>query len=118
MTGGHGFYKDTQTPKQYFWRRLYEYSANNLHVSIYYDKIFKKEYLPSRIRYSQFFFFSGLAYFLYTVHTCNWMFADETQRDLGQRKYYTIGRPFQNFIARAGDQQALKSHVAKQTYIL
>lgn len=46
------------------------------------------------------------------------MFTDETQKDLGQRKYYTIGRPFQNLLMRASDQSRLKSHVQKQNYIL
>ena len=44
------------------------YGANNLNVTVYYDKVFKKEYLPSRIRYNQFFFYSLAFYFLYTVH--------------------------------------------------
>ena len=45
------------------------------------------------------------------------MFVSESEKDLGKRKYYTIGRPFQNMIARANDQSRLKSHVQKQTYI-
>ena len=39
------------------------------------------------------------------------MFADEGQKDLGERKYYTIGRQFQNVAARINDQNSLKSHV-------
>ena len=31
------------------------------------------------------------------------MFAEEDQKDLGQRKYYTIGRQFQNVAARYND---------------
>ncbi len=46
------------------------------------------------------------------------MFADETQTNLGERKYYTIGRQFQNFFGRYSDQSSLKSHVQKQNYIL
>ena len=46
------------------------------------------------------------------------MFADETQTNLGERKYYTIGRQFQNPLARYNDQSSLKSHVQKQKYIL
>ena len=60
--------KDTQTARAYFWRRLYEYGANNLQFTIYYDKVFRKEYLPSRIRYNQFFFYSIFIYFLYNLH--------------------------------------------------
>ena len=110
--------KDTQTARAYFWRRLYEYGANNLQFTIYYDKVFRKEYLPSRIRYNQFFFYAAAIWFVYTLHQRNWMFTSEDQKDLGQRRYYTIGRPFQNLIARSADQSNLKSHVQKQTYIL
>ena len=34
-------------------------AGNNGLPAVYYDKIYKKEYLPSRIRYNQFFFFAG-----------------------------------------------------------
>lgn len=40
--------------------RLYEYVAVNAGFGIHYDKRFKKEYLPSRVRYNQFFFYTGL----------------------------------------------------------
>ena len=53
------------------------YGANNLQFGLYYDKVFKKEYLPTRIRYNQFFFYAGLIYFVYTLHTRNWMFVSE-----------------------------------------
>ena len=39
------------------------------------------------------------------------MFTDENEKDLGQRKYYTIGRPFQNMLMRVNDQSRLKSQV-------
>ena len=38
---------------------------NNIGFRIHYDKIFKPEYLPSRIRYNSFFFYAGLGMFLY-----------------------------------------------------
>ena len=40
--------------------RLLNYAANNLNFSIYYDKIYTNAYLPNRIRYNQFFFYSLL----------------------------------------------------------
>ena len=49
--------------------RLARYGATNLQFGIYYDKIFKKEYLPSRIRYNQFFFYGITLWFFYTLHT-------------------------------------------------
>jgi hypothetical protein len=47
----------------------HRYGSCNLQFGLYYDKVFKKEYMPSRIRYNQFFFYSIFAYFIYTVHT-------------------------------------------------
>ena len=44
------------------------YGASNIGFSIYYDKVFKKEYMPSRIRYNQFFFYSVLGYCLYNFY--------------------------------------------------
>ena len=40
--------------------RLVSYYTMNYNFSIYYDKMYKKEYLPSRIRYNQFFFYATL----------------------------------------------------------
>ena len=47
--------------------RLFEYAGQNIGFGIHYDKIYKKEYLPSRIRYNQFFFYAGffgMSYYL------------------------------------------------------
>ena len=51
--------------------RLYEYVAANAGFGIHYDKIFKKEYLPSRVRYNQFFFYTGLFTIGYYVFSKN-----------------------------------------------
>ncbi len=80
--------------------------------------MFRKEYLPSRIRYNQALFYGVGIWFLWTLHQRNWMFTSEDEKDLGQRRYYTIGRPFQNIFARSMDQSRLKSHVQQQNYIL
>ena len=40
--------------------RMSKYMVHNLNFGIYYDKIYKKEYLPTRIRYNQFFFYTLL----------------------------------------------------------
>lgn len=48
---------------------LYRYSACNLQFTVYYDKVFKKEYLPSRIRYNQFFFYLALGYWIYHMNS-------------------------------------------------
>ena len=56
-------------PNFFLHHLINRYGATNLQFGIYYDKVFKKEYLPSRIRYSQFFFYSAALYFFYTLHT-------------------------------------------------
>ena len=38
----------------------------NMGTPIYFDKVHKKEFLPTRIRYSQFFFYS-LAFYLFVA---------------------------------------------------
>ena len=44
-----------------FRHRFLQYSTMNFNFAVHYDKLYKKEYLPSRIRYSQFFFYSAFA---------------------------------------------------------
>jgi hypothetical protein len=46
------------------------------------------------------------------------MFVDETEKDLGKRRYYTLGRPIQNWIMVGADVSRLRSHVSQQKYIL
>ena len=46
-------------PKHQHNARLSDYMLHNFNFGLYYDKIYKKEYLPSRIRYNQFFFFAA-----------------------------------------------------------
>eukprot|EP00347_Sterkiella_histriomuscorum_P014692 403359914 len=109
---------DNSTLKQRFRRRLGEYACNNFGFSIYYDKVHKKEYLPSRVRYNQFFFYSVLFYFVFKQAHTRWQLVDERQKDLGKRRYFTLPRTYSNPIARSRDHAALQSHVAQQKYIL
>ena len=51
--------------KAAFQERLAQYAVHNLNFGIYYDKLYKKEYLPSRIRYNQFFFYAALGFSAY-----------------------------------------------------
>ena len=45
-------------------------------------------------------------------------FVDETQKDLGARKYYCMPRRFTNPITNGMDSSALASHNAQQTFTL
>jgi len=45
--------------------RIIRYAMSNMFPHIHYEKLFKKEYLPSRIRYSQFVFYVALAGLFY-----------------------------------------------------
>ena len=102
--------------------RLYEYVAANAGFGIHYDKIFKKEYLPSRIRYSQFFFYAGLAtgcYFFLSKSRGGSNFSPKENSlsptsDLSERKYYTSERSVVNPVMRIFNSQAASSHVSKQ----
>ena len=50
----------------YFDSRAWQYASyNNFGFRIHYDKIFKPEYLPSRIRYNAFFFWAILGAFMF-----------------------------------------------------
>ena len=98
--------------------RLMTYASQNLNFSLYYDKLYKKEYLPSRIRYNQFFFYAGLIVAMrYLMQP---MFAQKTGNgnDLNSYKYYTGDRAAVNIFARQFNKSAVDSHVAKQTFIL
>ena len=91
-----------------FISRFLEYTGNTINFGIYYNKIYKKEYLPTRIRYNQVFFYAGLISLSYCllsqrfgggqflkVYQC----CDKDQ-DLSKRKYYSSGRPVVNMFAR------------------
>ena len=87
-----------------FNQRALEYAGSNFGFGIHYDKIYKKEYLPSRIRYSQFYFYSaffGLSYFLLSKKNGGGMFAPQEgsvapSGNLSESKYYTSDRAVVN----------------------
>ncbi len=100
-------------PQQQFSERLGIYLSQNLSFSLYYDKMYKKEYLPSRVRYNQFFFFATLtafsSYFLFKP-----MFAvNSNKSSISGQRYYTSDRSFVNMFARSMNKSSAKSQVAK-----
>mgnify|MGYP006130177303 CR=1 FL=1 len=105
--------------------RLFEYLSSNIGFGIHYDKIYKKEYLPSRIRYSQFFFYTGLAtgcYFFLSKSRGGSNFSPQENQlsptsDLSERKYYTSERSVVNPVMRIFNTQAAASHVSKQKFV-
>ena len=115
MSESFGQYAASSSAKQVFWRRLYEYGANNAFPALYYDKVFRKEYQPSRIRYNQFFFFAVFFGFLIVWPRCSWT---NEWRSLDNRKYYTTPRAFSNWFMWAVDLNSVKGHVKEQRYIL
>ena len=101
-------------------KRLLEYYGRHLNFSIYYDKIYKKEYLPSRIRYNQFFFYTalfGLSYYTFKGQGSNFCPQEETTTDLGQRKYYTSERSAVNFVMRQMNKASASSHEKQQEFV-
>ena len=81
-----------------------EYASVNFGFSIYYDKIYKKEYLPSRIRYSQFFFYTLLFGGVYTLlskknggsNFCPSVNGRNPEQDMSKWKYYSSDRAIVN----------------------
>ena len=89
----------------------------NLNFGIYYDKLFKKEYLPTRIRYNQFFFYTAFffgAYLVMSKKNAGSMFCKvEGDGELANRKYFTSDRACTNLLMRQMNKSAVSSHVAK-----
>ena len=112
--------------KAAFQERLAQYMVHNFNFGIYYDKIYKKEYLPSRIRYNQFFFYAALgfsAYYFLGSKTGGGMFCPKDNAlnqtsELADRKYYTSPRSVVNIFMRQMNSSSAKSHAAKQEYTL
>ena len=101
--------------------RLSAYATQHLNFGIYYDKIYKKEYLPTRIRYNQFFFYFGLAsccYLLLKKGKGGGLFCkmDEADPELANRRYFTSERSVVNLLMRQMNKSSMSSHMAKQDY--
>ena len=102
-----------------FNERFMQYASQNFNFGLYYDKIYKKEYLPSRIRYNQFFFYAALSASCYYLLFQHMFFkSGQNEKDLGQRKYYTSDRSIVNLLMRQMNRGAVASQVSKQEYIL
>ena len=97
--------------------RLRMYIAQNFNFSIYYQKLYAKEMLPSRIRYNQFFFWGAFVlaskYLLFRP-----MFAQSSnENNLGATRFYTSERAVVNPVARMLNRSAAASHASQQEYI-
>ena len=108
-----------------FYSRLYDYMSTNFFFSIYYDKLYRKEYLPSRIRYNQFFFYGGLLVLgsVYLSNKNNGMLCPTESKvrsgdDLGNRRYYTSERTFVNFLKRSMNKSETATQANKETFFL
>ena len=105
--------------------RRFAYRPHNIGFALYYDKIYKKEYLPSRIRYNQFFFYTGLFtayYFFLSTKNGGSMFcpqenALQPNTDLSLRRYYTSERSIVNMFMRQWNKSSASSHVSKQEFV-
>ena len=100
-----------------YYTRLWQYAEQNLVPTIYYDKLYRKEYLPTRVRYSQFFFFAGFigmsVYFMGSKTSSGMFVQSSNQGDLSSRRYYTTGREFVNPIAAMLNRSAASSQASK-----
>ena len=91
---------------------------SNFGFRLQYNKLYKAEYLPARVKYNQFFFLATLgAWAAYNAGSL-WGFTDEREKDLGARRYYTMPRRFTNPVTNGLDKSALSSHISKQEFTL
>ena len=112
--------------KVLFRARLGEYMTANFNFGLYYDKIYKKEYLPSRIRYNQFFFYTFLVGGIYMFSSkknggslfCPAVNSQQPDDQMAHWKYYTSDRAVVNFLMRQVNKQNAKSQAQKQNYCL
>ena len=106
--------------KGLYMERMWHFAVANTNFGIHYNKIFKKEYLPSRIRYNQFFFwiaFWGGCYGLLSYKAGGGMLCPQEgttgEKELGLRRYYTTDRSCVNIIARMLNKSGASSHASK-----
>ena len=79
--------------------------VKNFNFGVYYEKIFKKEYLPTRIRYNQFFFYAGLigGYFWLKSQNkrgCDFCVSNPADPELAHREYFSSDRAVVNVVMR------------------
>ena len=98
------------------------------HFGLAYNKVFKPEYLPGRVRFNQFFFFLGLGslwvanrrYVSLSMSEVlkGWQFTDTRVKTLGERKYYSMDRAYVNPIQASIDRSLVRSQVSQQDFTL
>ena len=98
--------------------RQLEYYSKNFLPTVYHDKIYRKEMLPSRVRYNAFFFYAGLVGAAYFFSMRKMSVSGEDSNELADRRYFTADRAFINPLMIAMNSSAAKSNAAKQTYIM
>mmetsp|Transcript_4817 Transcript_4817/g.8264 ORF Transcript_4817/g.8264 Transcript_4817/m.8264 type:complete len:97 (-) Transcript_4817:149-439(-) len=84
-----------------FWNRLNMYSSANFGFTAYYQKIYKKEYLPTRVRYNQFFYYLLAMPIFYLIFSkSHSQFAPRASNE-DPVKFYTTEKSYVNFVRRA-----------------
>merc|ERR1712156_114034 len=99
------------------YRKLDQFYTN-YGFRVQYNRLFKNEYLPGRVKYNTFFFIA-VAGSLYAFQRSKlWGFVDESQTDLGERRYYCLPRRYTNPVTNGMDRSSLASHNASATFTL
>jgi len=84
--------------------------------SFHYDKVYKPEYLPSRIRYNYLFGLLILGSWMLIARHNRKGFSNES-KDYNKRNYYTTSYEWTNIFARKAQYKSVSEEVKKQQYI-
>lgn len=83
---------------------------------VQYNKLFKNEYLPWRVRCSQILFVSAMLYGLTLVRSSD--FTNTDASTLGDRRYYSTARAYVNPIQAGLNASSARSQVSRQEFTL
>ena len=110
--------QDKRTRTQRMYGRVFTYYVKNIIPTLYYNKMYKNAYLPSRVRYNQAIFFSLCAFSVYWAHT-HWHYGFvEENKPINERRFYTFPTQWANTIQYADSKHTYKKAIAKQKTVL
>lgn len=97
--------------------RSFEYMTyDHFGFRVQYNKLFKNEYLPWRVRCSQLLFVTAMLYGYSFVRSQD--FVETENKPMGARRYYSSARAYVNPIQAGLNASSARSHVAKQEFTL
>ena len=111
-------FQDKRSRAERMRGRVFTYYVKNSVPTLYYNKMYKNEYLPTRVRYNHVLFVSALAFSVYYAHThWHYGFAEEN-KPINERRFYTFPTYWTNWISYADDKHTYKKAIGKQKTII